>query len=405
MKKIGVHSIEDCLEILVGLQKHELVFQIEKRDENIITSIARQIYKGVALTDRQYNLMKEKLITYKPQFENQDVIGFDRALGKLRKPLREIDRNKYITIVDHPKDIVYPSDQRGQFIKIRFPFKKSDIVLIDEINKTKDYHHKKGSHEHYFVYNEQNTYKLLSRFKDKKYKIDQELLDLYTKIEEIRANEENYVPGIYNNKLKNVHPRAKDIAESEIGVFGSETKLMYIDRRRRYGIENICQITPISLTEEIAYRSEIMYQSPPSEQRLDNVLLALKNLDRFPLLVILEKSHAETQLREMINFYRDIIPTENQSVLFRQEGNTEFNQMIKDRNLNNWVDNNTKIVYISSNGLPKLLINNEWQPCATFSYTSRVERTLDSYVYNRCDLVVYREDMISPMRKYSQYYG
>lgn len=405
MQKIGVHSIEDCLEVLTGLQKHNLTFTIETSDRGLIDSIARQVFRGTALTDRQYNLMQEKLNKYKTQFEDQDVIGFDRALGKLRKPLREIDRSKYIAVVDHPEDIVYPADQRGQFIKIRFPFKKSDIVLIDQINNTKDYHHKKGSHEHYFVYNEQNVYKVLSRFKDKNYKIDQELLDLYAKIEEIQAHEKDYVPGIYNGELKNIHPRARDIAESEIGEFNRDTELMYVDRRYRYGLENINHIEPRSLIEKIAYRSDVTYQSKPSEEPLSDVLLSLWNLKRFPMLVILERSHAEDQLHELVNFYRDILPSEQQSVLFRQDGDTGFNQLIKDRSLNNWVDSNTKIVYISSDKLPKLLISGEWQPCVTFSYTSKMDRILDSYVYNRCDLVVYREDMISPMRRYSHYYG
>lgn len=404
MQKIGVHSIEDCLEVLTSLQKHNLTFTIETSDRGLIDSVARQVFRGTALTDRQYALMQEKLVKYKTQFEDQGIIDFDRALGKLRKPLREIDRSKYITVVDHPEDIVYPADHRGQFIKIRFPFKKSDIALIDQINNTKDYYHKKGTHEHYFVYNEKNTYNLLSRFKDKNYKIDQELLKLYNKIESIRAHEEDYVPGIYNGELKNIHPRANLVAESEIGKFDRSTELLYVDRRFRYGIERISNFEPTMLIEKIAYRSEITYQSKPSEERLDNLLLALRNLKRFPMLVVLERSHAEDQLHELVNFYRDILSSEQQSVLFRQEGDTGFNQMIKDRGLNNWVDSNTKIVYISSDKLPKLLISGEWQPCVTFSYTSKLDRTLDAYVYNRCDLVVYREDMISPMRRYSQYY-
>ena len=405
MQKIGVHSIEDCLEVIVVLQKHNLEFNIETSDRSLFESIARQSFRGTALTDRQYSLMREKLTKYKTQFESQDIIGFDRALDKLRNPLREIDRSKYITIVEHLEDIPYPADERCKFIKIRFPFKKSDIALIDQINNTKDYHHKKGSHEHYFVYNEQNVYKVLSRFKDKNYKIDQELLDIFVKIENIRAHEQDYVSGIYDGNLLNIHPNAQKVAAFEIGDFNSSTELLYIDRRFRYGIENIQNIIPTALIEKIAYRTEAAYQSKPIEEPLGDLLLSLWDLKRFPLLVVLERSHAENQLHELANFYRDILPVEQQSVLFRQEGDTGFNQLVKDRGLNNWVDSNTKIVYISSDKLPKLLISGEWQPCAAFSYTSRLDRALDSYVYNRCDLIVYREDMISPMRRYSQYYG
>lgn len=405
MQKIGVHTIEDCLEILVGLQKHDLTFEIDSSDRAIIESVARQVFRKTAMTDRQYALMKEKLSKYKSQFESQDVVGFDRALDKLRNSLREIDRSKYITIVNYPDNILIPSDERGKFIKIRFPFKKSDIALIDQINNVKDYYHNKGSHEHYFVLNEINTYNLLSRFVDKNYKIDTELLELYQKIIDIRSQEQDYLPGIYQGELKNIHPRAQEIATKEVGVFNSSSALLYVDRKHRYGIERIDVKEPRTVQESIAYRTDISYQSKPTEQLLSDVLLAMWNLKRFPMLVVLEKQYAEDQLYEIINFYRDILPTESQSVLFRQEGNSSFNTLVKDRKLNNWVDASTKIVYISSDKLPKLLIDGEWQPCATFSYTSKLDRALDSYVYNRCDLVVYREEMISPMRRYSHYYG
>ena len=405
MQKIGVHSIEDCLEILTGLQKHDLEFTIDISDRSLLESIARQTLRGTALTDRQRNLVKEKLDKYKIQFESQGIIAVDRALERLRNPLREIDRSKYITVVDHPDDIVYPSDDRGKFIKIRFPFKKSDIALINQINNTKDYHHKKGSHEHFFAFNETNTYNLLSRFIDKNYKIDSELVDVYQKILNIRENEQAYVPGIYQDTLTNMHPNALANAVNEIGEFDQSSALLYVDRRYRYGIERVDAIEPRSVIESVAYRNNLDYQSKPSEQSLSDILLAMWNLKRFPLLVVLEKSHAENQLHAMANFYRDILPAEQQSVLFRQDGDTGFNQLVKDRGLNNWVDNNTKIVYISSDKLPKLLISGEWQPNVTFSYTSRLDRTVDSYIHHRCDLIVYREDMISPMRRYSQYYG
>jgi hypothetical protein len=54
---------------------------------------------------------------------NLDKDIFDRALEKLRNPLREIDRSKYITVVDQPENIPYPADERCKYIKIRFPFK------------------------------------------------------------------------------------------------------------------------------------------------------------------------------------------------------------------------------------------------------------------------------------------
>ena len=100
-------NLEDCLEHLAGLRESPVEFTIEKTDHTIMTSIARQTFRGVALTDRQSALMYEKLQSYRDQFVNLDW-DFDYAVNQLRQPLRHIDRSKYIKLADNE-------------IKIRFP--------------------------------------------------------------------------------------------------------------------------------------------------------------------------------------------------------------------------------------------------------------------------------------------
>ena len=62
-----LHTIEDCLEVIAGLSCNTSI-EIEKSDKTIMYSIARQVYKGSALTDKQFALMKTKLAAYKSQF-------------------------------------------------------------------------------------------------------------------------------------------------------------------------------------------------------------------------------------------------------------------------------------------------------------------------------------------------
>jgi hypothetical protein len=400
-----IATIEDLLEVAAGMTRNpEPKIKLDKEDITIMHSIARQVFKGTALTDRQFALMQEKLSKYKDQFE--ESCDFDSVVVELRKPLREIDRSKYIKIADYPEDTPYHLEDAGKFIEVRFPFRKTDIMLINEISNQEGYYHSKGSHKHFFTYTEQNVYNILSRFVQKDFDIDKELIDVYNNILDIRSKKTDFISCIVDNKIYNLNPKAKLIAEREIGEFNSTTKLCYIDRARRYGISfvDIPQHQQ-TLQERIAYRKENYYHSSPTKESLDEILQSLWNLKRFPLLVILDKTKAEHQLHELVTYYRDILPNEEQSVLFRLDGASGFNQLIKDRNLNNWVDINTKIVYISNDKLPKLLVNNEWQPVATFSYTSSLDRTVNSFVENRCDLIVYREDTLSPIRKYSKFYG
>ena len=59
---MSIKTIEDCLETLVGLVD-ETTGQhvIDNNDYSILTSIGRQVFRGIALTDRQYEVVKSKI--------------------------------------------------------------------------------------------------------------------------------------------------------------------------------------------------------------------------------------------------------------------------------------------------------------------------------------------------------
>jgi hypothetical protein len=389
-------NLEDCLEHLAGMRESPVKFTIEQTDFTIMNSIARQCFKGMALTDRQSALMKEKLQTYRDQFVNLDW-DFDYAVNQLRQPLRSIDRSKYIKLQDNT-------------IVVRFPFNKTDICYIHEFAGTAEgYHHAKGTHIHYFEYNERNVLNLLNRFTKKDFAIDDELLEIYNKAKFINDNPAEYLSGIDDNyNLININSKLALTIQEEVGEASVKTFTKLYDRRFRYGFNHIANLGKArnALMHEIASRKEAMHHSKPSTESTQDVLNALWELDRFPLLVVLDPTHAEEQLYTLANHYRDILDSNEQSVLFRLEDkDSGFNQLVKDRKLNNWVDKTTKVVYISKSKLPKLLVKNEWKPSAAFSFTSSLDRYLNNYVSFNCDLIVYREEQMSPMRRHSRYYA
>jgi hypothetical protein len=386
-------NIEDCLEHLAGMRESLATFTIEKTDYTIMNSVARQVFKGTALTDRQFALMREKLVNYKQQFVEAGVDNFDEVIIQTRQPIRQIDRSKYIRLEDNN-------------IVVRFPFKKTDIILIQEIISNDGYSHTKGSHQHVFDYTEVNVLNILDRFSKKDFIIDDELTEVYNKIKSIKDNPQEYLSGIANTQLININPTLSSVIETELGDLSNETFVQFIDRKFRYGFDYIEELPSTSLAQKIATRKEIDYLSKPSQESTSDILTALWELNRFPMLVILSAEHAEQQLYEFANHYRDILNSEQQSVLFRlEEADAGFNQLVKDRKLNNWVDKNTKVVYINKSKLPKLLVNNEWKPGIAFSYDSYIDKFVDSYVKFNCDLIVYREETMSAFKKYSRFHG
>lgn len=407
MQNIGIHTIEDCLEILTGIQKHSLTFNIKNSDSAIMSSIARQVSKGTALTDKQYSLMKTKLAEYKDQFEKNNIIDFDKALTKLRYDLRSIDRSKTISIVEDPE--FYVGSVKDTYIKIKFPFSKSLIVKIENlVGKFRNaYYHKKGSHEHFFRLTENTIFAIVDQFKNLGFSIEQSLLDSYAEIEKYINQKENFIIGISNNQFINVNDRALSLISNELGSLKVEDNYLKLyDRRIRYGFQHLdIQPKDLGYASVLACREQNEIVSKPSEINNDVLVDAINYLDRFPLLVVLDENNAIQQIQEFYSKISQTIDSSRHSVLFRVEGESQFNNYIKEQNINNWLDNNIKVVYISNKKLPKLLLENEWKPMTALIFDSNTNRQVDIFVKNYCDLVIYREETLSPMRKYSHYYG
>ena len=78
-------------------------------------------------------------------------------------------------------------------------------------------------------------------------------------------------------------------------------------------------------------------------------------MNRLPIIIALKNNDAHDPLFELHNALKHIVPNEQMTVLFRKDGSDPFNDYVRNQGLNNKVDNNTKIVYISSNKLPKFI--------------------------------------------------
>ena len=388
----NLQTIEDCLEVVAGLTSTDN-FVIDDNDKTIIHSIARQVFKGTALTDRQCLLMKQKLNDYFTQFLSYDYTNYEVAIHELRQPLRQIDRRKYIKISDTNEREELNKDN-SQWIVIRFPFSKKAIIKLEKVaNKFRKYYtHKKGSHKHYFKIKENIVYELISTFKNNEFVIDQNLLDMYKEVEIIKQEPSNYVPGLWNGKIKNISKSGTDFIESKINKL---SELQLFDRRRLYGLNYITHDIDDSLPNFIAHREWIDCYIDNEAHSLQNVCDSLLQLDRLPLLVLLDTNEEYAQLSK-VHTALSSIPTEEQTVLFRTENKTEndknFNHYIHKNNLNNWFDTNTKVLYLSKQKLPKILFTVDWQPMSVLCLTStRINTIVSVYMNDTCDLHVYHE--------------
>jgi len=403
------HTIEDLLELITGLQESTVQFVIQKPDLHIMNSISRQVFKGVALTDRQLILIKEKLYLYQDQFIDTQH-NFDIAIENLRLPLRQINREKYIKIVSSSSVPEIASRiHNGPWIKIRFPFAKKLIILVDALLKNKsEYFHHPGSHEHYLKLTEQSVYDIVSIFKNKEFKIDDELINIHLQLDEMKNNKENFIPGIYNFKLKNLNDRAISHMISTIGKPSKDNLALYKDRNKYYGIhhfdqndldDSIFNLTPLS--QKIVNRKMRIVLIKKSKYTFSSIAESLLELNRFPLIVLLSDINPLSDLIQIHNAFNGFISNNEQSVLFRLDNtdNSEFNHYIKRNNLNSPLDKSLKVVYINNNKIPKPLLKTEWQGSTVLSMSSFRMNTKVKVLVDEMDLVIqYDTDVSQFMR-------
>ena len=401
MKNVA-NTIEDLLEILAGLQGQAKI-QIESSDVNIMHSIARQVFKGTALTDRQFALMKEKLNTYKDQFTALEY-DFDRAVESLRLPLRQLDRSRYINII---------KDTNGEHkIAVRFIFQKKLISALEEIKKRikEESLYDKVNKIHYFDYSEHTLYSLVEIFKEKNFELDDLTKEIYEKISNF--NKEDYVPGVYNYQLKNLKPRAFDYLVNELGDPSQENLLLYKDRSLLHGLDEFDQheldktSTNFSiLAKNIANRKNCRIKVLSTKYNFDALISSLIELDRFPVLFVIPNDKAHDKIVTAQQHLHNIIPSEEVCVMFRMDNHgegLEFNHYIKKENLNNKLDTNTKVVYNLDNKVPKPLMNSEWEPksIVILGHNSipNVRKVLECF--NSKDLIIFYEDSESPSTRF-----
>ena len=111
------HTIEDALELLGGIAHRSVNIRIDINEQSLVKSLAKQVSRQIALTDRQLDLSLKKIEKYRVGLTQNNVDVDSLLIEKsLRFPLREIDRTQSITLV---------ADSDNKFkIRVKFVFSK-----------------------------------------------------------------------------------------------------------------------------------------------------------------------------------------------------------------------------------------------------------------------------------------
>jgi len=399
-----MYTVEDYIELLAeGVYSSDKKFNIERSDVNLIASFAKQTARGIGFTDRQYELAKTKLISYKEQLDKAGHKDIEDVFDNLRIPLRSIDRTRYISIVN--------MDTECQ-IAVRFTFQKKLISALEAVKKTikVDSEYDKENKIHYFPYSEYNLYTLVSIFKDKNFDLDETVKEIYSKIEILKA--EDYVPGVYDFALRNLKQTATNFLTQQLGTPEHENLVIYKDRSILHGLqhfdtsaleESYKLYTPLSV--KVANRKNNKIKVLSSEYNLAMLIDTLTELRRIPALFIVPSDRAYDSIVTIQQHLKNIIDPDRISVAFRLENSgegAEFNQYIRTQKINNKFDINTEIVYTLDNKVPKPLLNSEWTPetIVVFGRSSipGTRKVIDCF--SDRDLIIFYEDQDGPSTRF-----
>ena len=399
-------TVEDCLELLAGFQDIEHKFTIDSTDVSLIRSLATQVLKGTALTDRQLSLSVEKLKVYESQFGSVDISISSAIDGFTRMPLRSIDRSKYIKLIT--------DQQERNLIEVRFPFNKKTICQLDEIKTlcfqkvSNLYYDKHNVHSHRFSLNEVTAFYLIDCFKNKQFEIEESLLSYYNKLKNIFNNQKDFVPGIYNLEYKNIKENTLKFLHDEFGQPDIDNLYLFKDRQKSLGLEYFDahdlqkSVSELSvLSRNIINRNKSSVLIKPKSWSVDQLAFSITELDRFPLVILVDENTAFDNLITWYNSFKQVIDNKDVSVLLRLDNTTDnhinFNTFVKEANLNNPVAQNTKIVYINKNNVPKPLVKEQWRPSAfLMSESFRLNEKTRNFV-STSDLIIHYDNQPSTM--------
>lgn len=342
------------------------------RDRSILFSMASQLKKPLALTEKQANLAIKILDENKHLYERIDELNSLLANPLYKYTFRNIDSSRRIYLLSEDK------------IAVKFPFDNSLNKLLDKIPGRKNYDI--VARAHVYKLNEINIEFIMNIFKDRGFDIDSNIEQWYREIEKIKSSPVSYVPSVSINEtvsIVNCNSYAGDyFNKNKTGIliedlFLAKSMSLHFNSQVHDLIQSldISEVTKKYLTND---KHSITVATYPK----NDIAMLLQEINAYPILILADDDDIKFTAW-VAAFIQYGVNQSEMSVLFRSDKNTTFNEYIKNQQLNNLVDETTKVVFIK-NKMPKILYKLDFKPKVVISnstfyvhYTS--QKMVDSH--------------------------
>ena len=355
-----------------------------KRDAKVLRSLASIVTSPSFITENQSRLLL-KIIR-----DNQEKIPVlsDEMKESLASPIW----SKIFRQIEIVKKLFISTIDNDPCITIEFTFSSPIRKALTEVSKKVSNLAQVSNGKIYSAdLTEKNIVALVEALEPFNFVVDEKIQNYYTTIKSWDSDEVQKQFLITNI----AYPNFEKHITADLGINTAIDESIIIDRSMRYQYfyENAGK-TPETLTELIASRKNTKVWVDRNKYGFDQVVKALLNLKRFPLLVVFDSYTPKKCLDELIMLsenLKDFGIYDNVGIYFRldnNDGGKEFNQYIANSSYNCQLDSSTKIVGVQSGKIPKFLLTTDWKPMSVISLGSQLRHSKTAVYANNCDLII-----------------
>jgi hypothetical protein len=366
--------------------------QLSFQDLEVMRSFHEQTIKGVGLTEKQRGLAIRILKNYEKNldiFFNGPVSSFLEN-PKFNLPLRVIKYVRKISVIEHP--------DYGRSIKLEFPFDEEKIKQIRDKKSSFNTAIWDQALTAWIFSLDENSIKFLIDFVgEEHYEFDQEFTNYLEQTYLALKNIENIIPILV---LDDGVPKIVNSPEN-MPILESTDIVESVFEARKLGIltwdENIEECAEIkNLPEPIKelltsdYDQMIVIDSQKTEINvLSHIIKYLS-----PCLFIIPGGNELEKISKAYDFLKDMsIENFEISTMFRLPSETgeNFNNFVKNNQLNGPITDQTKIVFVSTK-MPKSVLKSKIRFGSIVNMgTHSAHHTVKEFMKNHENLVIFSE--------------
>lgn len=382
---------------------------ISHRDGEILQSICDQLYENGSVTEKQGALVIRLLNNYRKDLQHV-VDNIDNTLDNpnWKNPFRTLHNVKKITI---ERRVVPKGDSTGNCIIVKFPFNKE---IVDELRSANSSVHPlhRGSFDQeskvwYFNLTEYNVIRIGDLLLPYEFQASEEFLKYYNECNNIRTNIDQCIPMLaYQNDQYIIKNAYKSIPQVDTNNL---TEALF--HARKYGITTWCDV----IDEKINSKLNPLTKKVLLSNKKDRPWVNSENvsIDKFkdllsyggPVLIIVPGGSELELTKQWVNFAKSIGIVNSQiSVMFRLPNEeASFNEYVKDQGLNNAINEDIRIVFVSTK-ITKPLIKSKikFDTIINLGYYNYMHFSMSTIVDSVCNLVYYSMKEPTVLSKWQQ---